>query len=465
MKTIILSLFLCATCVMQGLSQRFELHDLPSGLRHVEFTRFEVHQDTMFFLLYSPATTPVNYYLAKFHRRRLSVVPLPSGYLPTRYHLASYRNHLYIVLKNPSDDRFLFRYDGYSFEQIKVPFNHSFTSFEELETYNNELYLGLKNNATNNTVLSRYDGSVFNSVPLCADCLIGINPGTVENTYDEMIVYKNKLYLVGHLVLDETTAEYPERLLVWDGTTTTIAPLAFRQWGSIHDQFFINNDLLHTLTTYGFDGTSVVPIHYYYPTMTMVDPVEMPWASPNGTSLGKAVYNGAVYNSAYIPFASDEVLFLRRRLYSFSTTPSKAREIFLPDDYFFGGFESFHSHLIVYNCRLFMFLDHPSGIQKLASYKDTPFSHCDLILPHFPTLPWPIHIYPNPGNGLFKIELPEVIEKTPAFIKVFNDKGKIILEKTITDPADNELDLRSYGKGLYTIQINNGKPIRLVVNH
>ena len=154
---------------------------------------------------------------------------------------------------------------------------------------------------------------------------------------------------------------------------------------------------------------------------------------------------------------------MRRRLYSFSTDPERAREIFLPGGYFFGGdglgdFNFFRTDQEVFNCRLFMILDNDAGYQKLAGYRDTRFVFCDL--PIF----WPwlrFSVFPNRGNGLFNIEVPEQAKGVSFKVMVYNDKGVLVFEKTF-DSEDNVVDIQDQAKGLYTFYFDNGSFTRVL---
>jgi hypothetical protein len=442
-----------------SVSQSFEFYRILGELRHVPYTRFEPHQDTLFFFLES-RTIAGDYYLAKFDKRVVRFISLPKGYAPTRYHMASYGGNLYMVLEN-SGVRTLFRYNGSSFSPVTLPADHSFERFEELEVYGGQLYLGLRDNISEVLHLFRYNGSAFTQVPLCADCFIGMNPETFENTLDEMIVYRNKLYIGGYLGFDPSISGYRSKLFVYDGASVAIVPEPWVQWGSIWDQMFINQDLLHTESFYGYDGTAIIPLTYHYAPVTGIDLEEHPWAVAIGTSLGKTVFNNAVFYSSPMDAAGSSIFdLLKSRFYSFSTDPAKAREIFLPGGYQFGGFDTYFTHLQVFNCRLFMILEHEDGYERLVAYKDSFLTVCDL--PRFPfPFPFRFDIYPNPSDGVFTIELLGDAQ-LPVVVRIVNDVGKVIVEKAL-EQSVNVIDISTHGKGLYTILIGDEKPKRLVV--
>jgi hypothetical protein len=443
-------------------AQGFDLYNLPKNTRHVSYSRFEVHKDTLFFFVEN-TLTPGNYLLAKFRRLSVGATPIPPGLIPTPYIMSSYKGNLYMVLKKADEEHFLYRYNGRTFENVALPPDYEFGTFEELEVFKDHLFLGLKNKTTGVIELFRFDGASFRMVRLCSGCFLGANTSTYHNVRDEMVVYKSKLYIVGHLSFDSTRWEYPDRLLVFDGGSVRTVSESWAQWEERWDHMFVYNGLLHTGSFYGYNGRAVVPVSYHYPVVSGVDPVSMPWASPRGTGIGKTVYNNAVYGTGYLPFFNAEDAFMRRRLYSFSTDPERAREIFLPAGYFFSGdghgdFNFFRTDQEVFNCRLFMILDNDAGYQKLAGYRDTRFVFCDL--PIF----WPwlrFSVFPNRGNGLFNIEVPEQAKGVAFKVMVYNDKGVLVLEKTF-DSVDNIIDIQDQAKGLYTFYFDNGTFIRVL---
>jgi Secretion system C-terminal sorting domain len=459
-KHITLLIFLLAPFLASA--QHFELFKLPKKTRHVPFTRMEVHQDSLFYMVES-TSLPGRYGLAKFKTPNVRATLIPEGYQPTKYHMVSFKKDLYIVLKNSSDRHFLMRYNGRTFRNVPLPPGYTFSDVEELEVYRGEIILGLENEKTSEIDLFRFNGTTFTNIALCEDCHLGTHPEWLTNMWDDMIEYDNKLYLVGYMSLDSATWRWKQSLFVYDGSTMSRVSEPFAQWWSRWDHFFIYNGLLHSQSFSGFDGTTTVPVPFVYSTVSGGDPVSMPWLSPLSDHMGKTVYHGAVYNAPYMPFLGPEEEFLRHRIYSYSTDPAKAREIFLPGDYYVPIFDEYtRSHMIVYDCRLFMILVNAVGEERLVAYRDTRFTICDFRFP-FP-IPFPprFTIYPNPGHGLFTIEIPEQAKGVQFMVRVFNNKGELVLQKTIDD-QNNTIDLQSFGKGLYMAYFEHGEPLRLIV--
>lgn len=66
------------------------------------------------------------------------------------------------------------------------------------------------------------------------------------------------------------------------------------------------------------------------------------------------------------------------------------------------------------------------------------------------------YIYPNPSNGIFNVNL---ANKETTHFTVYNSLGQVIYQTT-TNNIVNTIDLSSYNKGLYLLEINNGKSIQ-----
>ncbi|MEO6302986.1 MAG: T9SS type A sorting domain-containing protein, partial [Bacteroidia bacterium] len=70
-----------------------------------------------------------------------------------------------------------------------------------------------------------------------------------------------------------------------------------------------------------------------------------------------------------------------------------------------------------------------------------------------------INVYPNPSNGLFKLEL-----NTTSDIIVINALGAVILNQTMNSGTQN-LDLQQFATGIYVIKVvqgNKQQTIKLV---
>jgi hypothetical protein len=59
-------------------------------------------------------------------------------------------------------------------------------------------------------------------------------------------------------------------------------------------------------------------------------------------------------------------------------------------------------------------------------------------------------VYPNPTNGIITIEIPEIGRNTT--LQIYNPYSQLMLQQQITN-THTQIDLSSYGKGLYVLQI------------
>ena len=66
-----------------------------------------------------------------------------------------------------------------------------------------------------------------------------------------------------------------------------------------------------------------------------------------------------------------------------------------------------------------------------------------------------IAVYPNPNNGKFIIELPE-ISQTKIKIEIVSLTGQIVAE-VLTNNIRNEFDISEFGKGIYFVRITENK--------
>lgn len=66
-----------------------------------------------------------------------------------------------------------------------------------------------------------------------------------------------------------------------------------------------------------------------------------------------------------------------------------------------------------------------------------------------------LSIYPNPGNGLFTVELPENIQANSGLV-VRNIHGQEVLSETITSSGRAELDMTRMNSGIYFLSILAG---------
>ncbi|NDW17682.1 T9SS C-terminal target domain-containing protein [Dysgonomonas sp. 216] len=65
-------------------------------------------------------------------------------------------------------------------------------------------------------------------------------------------------------------------------------------------------------------------------------------------------------------------------------------------------------------------------------------------------------IYPNPTEGLLKVELLNLPSETTAEIKVYDKAGKLLIQKPgISEVV--EIDLQEYVSGIYVMQITAGE--------
>lgn len=62
-----------------------------------------------------------------------------------------------------------------------------------------------------------------------------------------------------------------------------------------------------------------------------------------------------------------------------------------------------------------------------------------------------VEIYPNPSNGLFKIVVPESINKDYAHCYIYNMNGILIIEKSLVDESD--VDIMNMPSGVYILKM------------
>ncbi|HHG84678.1 MAG TPA: T9SS type A sorting domain-containing protein [Bacteroidetes bacterium] len=68
--------------------------------------------------------------------------------------------------------------------------------------------------------------------------------------------------------------------------------------------------------------------------------------------------------------------------------------------------------------------------------------------------------YPNPGSGLFSVELPEdIYGQDQALIRVFDLNGQLVQELRVSK-RKTHLDLTGFTNGLYFLQLVNGNVVR-----
>ncbi len=77
------------------------------------------------------------------------------------------------------------------------------------------------------------------------------------------------------------------------------------------------------------------------------------------------------------------------------------------------------------------------------------------------TAEWEANIYPNPGNGLFNINLPpNVLTKKPRY-EVYNSQGKLVLEGCIKE-TESTIDMTASHKGMYLLKITDDEDINII---
>ncbi len=70
-----------------------------------------------------------------------------------------------------------------------------------------------------------------------------------------------------------------------------------------------------------------------------------------------------------------------------------------------------------------------------------------------------IKVYPNPNNGLFKMELPSSLPSTPLRqqnITICNVMGQVVYISTLNDQS-TEIDLSKQPNGIYFLKVENGE--------
>ncbi len=70
-----------------------------------------------------------------------------------------------------------------------------------------------------------------------------------------------------------------------------------------------------------------------------------------------------------------------------------------------------------------------------------------------------ISIYPNPGNGMYTLDIKEFNQ--PKSLKIYDIQGNLIFHKDINIPT-SIIDIRNVSSGIYLVKIEGEKPIRIV---
>ena len=70
-----------------------------------------------------------------------------------------------------------------------------------------------------------------------------------------------------------------------------------------------------------------------------------------------------------------------------------------------------------------------------------------------------ISIFPNPGNGIYTLDMKELNQ--PRSLKIYDIQGNLIFHKDINMPA-SIVDIRNVSSGIYLVKIEGEKPIRIV---
>ena len=68
----------------------------------------------------------------------------------------------------------------------------------------------------------------------------------------------------------------------------------------------------------------------------------------------------------------------------------------------------------------------------------------------------PFKIYPNPGNGIIKIDANgyTLESKKPLHYSVFNSVGVCVINDRILENSENTIDISGYSNGIYIITLN-----------
>jgi plastocyanin len=70
-----------------------------------------------------------------------------------------------------------------------------------------------------------------------------------------------------------------------------------------------------------------------------------------------------------------------------------------------------------------------------------------------------IAIYPNPSDGLISIEIKNSPVQQTYNLNIFDISGAQILNTTLSNQLNNNIDLTDFPKGLYFVKINNGSAL------
>jgi hypothetical protein len=73
-----------------------------------------------------------------------------------------------------------------------------------------------------------------------------------------------------------------------------------------------------------------------------------------------------------------------------------------------------------------------------------------------------INIFPNPGKGLFTVEINIGSTIRPLRIAVYNHAGQSIIQNILLNEDRITVDISGYPAGLYLIAINDGYSIKVL---
>ncbi|MFK7781748.1 T9SS type A sorting domain-containing protein [Psychroserpens sp.] len=72
-----------------------------------------------------------------------------------------------------------------------------------------------------------------------------------------------------------------------------------------------------------------------------------------------------------------------------------------------------------------------------------------------------LKLYPNPTNGIFVLENSK---HNIEYIAIYNIQGQLLFENSLQSTNRLEIDLTSYSKGVYVLNVNKSNVLKVIRN-